>query len=213
MKTNIRIESIDRAARTARQIRQWLGARDHPDTYQGLADPSEIRDFVHTLDLLETVLVRFEVQARLTEIALEDMDGLGDRTLGEEFWQIDVEESFASSSLELAYQLSNAWKKLAGFASENNVFSIFSSPYVKLSDTFLARHKGTHFDPKGFQNHKVSNDYAILRRPYSIVDGKLEKEMAKYTLPKIARLVRDAFKESDEYISTFWQACSGEEIG
>jgi hypothetical protein len=48
-----------------------------------------------------------------------------------------------------------------------------------------------------------------LRRPYQIQDGKLEKELAKETMPKVVRLVQDAVQEGLNYLSEFREATIG----
>src|SRR5258708_4450159 len=100
-----------------------------------------------------------------------------------EFWQIDVEEFFASNLLELCYQLCNAWERLQKISDIEASLSILSQKFQKPSQILLARHKGTHFMPGEFEDHPLAQQYSILRRPYRIVDGKLEKELAKFTMP------------------------------
>ncbi|WP_163131957.1 hypothetical protein [Agarivorans sp. Alg241-V36] len=206
MKTNISLEKISGCAKKAKAIRTWFDSKNHPENYQEVEDLECVRDFVHTIDLLETVLCRFEIQARLTELALKDMESIEEGALGWEFFQIDVEETFASSFMELTYQLSNAWKELDKFTQKSSSFEILGSTHVKLSSTFLARHKATHFDPDGFQRHEVSREYAILRRPYSVKDGVLEKGLVRHTAPKTAKLIRDAFGECNQYLDSFLAA-------
>ena len=73
----------------------------------------------------------------------------------------------------------------------------------------MESHKATHFQPKDFIQHKISQKYSILRRPYYIVDGKLEKELAKYTMPKVAKLIQDTVVDSLSYIDKFRRATVG----
>ena len=169
-----------------------------------------VRDFVHTLDLLETVLIHFEINVHLSKLALQQLENparVG--SLGWEFWQIDVEEFFASNLLELCYQISNAWKEIDGFANKNSVFEILQTKYKEPSKTILARHLATHFQPMQFEIHHIARQYSILRRPYRIQDGKLQKELVKETMPRVADLVQGAVQEGVNYLSKFREATIG----
>jgi hypothetical protein len=206
MESNLDITRLDNAAQMAKGIREWLSDRNHPERYINVNDLELIRDFVHTLDLLETVLVRFEISVHLAKLALEQLENPA-RTgsLGWEFWQIDVEESFACNLLELCYQIDNAWERIQKFANEDEVFNICGR-HQRPSNIIRARHHATHFVPQQFEKTLAVRQYSILRRPYRIRDGKLEKEPAKYTLPKVASLIRGSVEESLDYIGKFRRA-------
>lgn len=168
-------------------------------------------DFVHQVDLLETVLMRFEVQAQMSLLALQNLRS-SDKPdwLAEQFWVIDIEETFASSALELGYQVKNGWGSLARFAQFHEQFAIFSSEYEEPCATFLARHKATHFRPDQFLKLDSAKDLAILRRPYYIENGEIKKELARVTLPKLAQFIRSAFIAVESYISIFHRATVAE---
>lgn len=210
MKSNLNLSRLENAASMARAIHQWFSDRSHPEHYADVKDLELTRDFVHTLDLLETVLVRFEISAHLAKLALEQLeDPARAGSLGWEFWQIDVEEFFAANLLELCYQISNAWSKIQKFSDKEKAFAILRSKHQKPSDTILARHHATHFVPEQFESHRVAQQYSILRRPYQIQDGKLEKELAKHTMPRVAALIKDAVEEGFNYLDKFRQAIIG----
>lgn len=120
-----------------------------------------------------------------------------------------MEEFFATNLLELCYQVSNAWTKIQKFADKEKAFDILRSKPQKPSDTIFARHHATHFVPEQFEVHRVAQQYSILRRPYQIRDGKLEKELAKYTIPRVAALIQDAVEEGYDYLDKFRQATIG----
>jgi hypothetical protein len=194
----------------ARTLHQWFSNRSHPDQYANVKDLELTRDFVHTLDLLETVLVRFEISAHLAKLALEQLENPAQSgSLGWEFWQIDVEEFFAANLLELCYQISNAWSKIQEFSDKEKAFAILNSKFLKLGELILARHHATHFVPEQFESHRVAQQYSILRRPYQIRDGKLEKELAKHTMPRVAALIKGAVEEGFDYLDKFRQATIG----
>ena len=168
------------------------------------------RDFVHTLDLLETVLVRFEISAHLAKLALEELeDPARADSLGWEFWKIDVEEFFAAYLLELCYQISNAWFKIQKFSDRERVFAILGGKHQKPGNTILARHHATHFVPEQCKSHRVAQQYSILRRLYQIREGKLEKELAAHTMPRVTALIKDAVEEGFNYLERFRQATIG----
>jgi hypothetical protein len=101
MKSNLDLARLDNAASLARAIREWIIDRSHPERYTDVKDLELTRDFVHTLDLLETVLVRFEISIHLAKLALEQLkDPARVGSLGWEFWQIDVEEFFAAECVK-----------------------------------------------------------------------------------------------------------------
>jgi len=210
MKSNLDLSRLDNAASLAKTIREWIDDRSHPERYADVKNLELTRDFVHTLDLLETVLVRFEISTHLVKLALgqlEDPARVG--SLGWEFWQIDVEEFFATNLLELCYEISNAWSKLQKFADKEKTFEILRSKPQKPSDTIIARHHATHFVPEQFESHRVAQQYSILRRPYQIRDGKLEKELARHAMPRVAALIRGAVEEGFNYLNKFREATIG----
>jgi hypothetical protein len=210
MKTNLDLSQLDSASSLAKSIREWTGKYGHPEKYSEVKDLEIVRDFVHTLDLLETVLIHFEISVHLCKLALEQLENpVRAGSLGWEFWQIDIEEFFASNLLELCYQLSNAWKKLQNFADKETSFRILQTNYKKPRETLLARHMATHFDPMQFESHKIAGQYSILRRPYHIQDGKLKKELAKDTMPRVANLIRGAVEEGVNYLNEFHKATIG----
>lgn len=210
MKSNLDLSQLDNVALSARAIGEWIGNQSHPEHYADVKNLELVRDFVHTLDLLETVLTRFEISVHLAKLALEQLENparIG--SLGWEFWQIDIEEFFASSLLELCYQLSNAWKKIQAFADQEKAFDILRTKHQKPSKTISARHKATHFEPLQFENLRIANQYSILRRPYQIQDGKLQKELAKETMPRVASLIQGAVQEGSNYLNKFREATIG----
>ncbi len=210
MRTNLNLQQLDDVALSAKAICEWIGNYDHPEKYIKVKDLELVREFIHTLDLLETVLTRFEISVHLSKLAIEEMEKpTRVESLGWDFWQIDVEEFFASNLLELCYQLSNAWEKLQNFANKEENFKILKIKYKKPSITLLARHKATHFDPKGYLGNTISRQYSILRRPYHIEDGKLQKELAKETMPKVANLIQGAVQEGVDYLCKFHEATIG----
>ena len=207
MRTNLDLSLLKDVASTARVLREWIGKHAHPEKYGTVIDLELVRDFVHTLDLLETVLTHFEISVHLSELALEELENPARKgSLGWDFWQIDIEEFFAANLLDLCYQLSNAWEKLHGFALKDKAFEILKMKPKKPSETLLARHKATHFEPMQFQSHQLSQQYSILRRPYSIQDGKLQKELAKETMPRVANLIQAAVQEGVNYLGKFREA-------
>jgi hypothetical protein len=109
----------------------------------------------------------------------------------------------------LCYQLSNAWEKIQGFADKEKAFEILRTKHKKPSETLLARHKATHFDPMRFESHHIARQYSILRRPYHIQEGKLQKELAKETKPRVANLVQGAVQEGVNYLKKFQEAIIG----
>ena len=210
MKTNLDLSELEQVAALAKAIREWLENHSHPEKYAGVKDLELVRNFVHTLDLLESVLNRFEISVHLSKLALEQLENparVG--SLGWEFWQIDIEEFFASNLLELCYQVSNAWEELDTYANKDRAFEILRTKHKKPSNTLLARHLATHFQPIQFEMHKVAKQYSILRRPYHIQDGKLVKELAKETMPRVASLIQDAVQEGLNYLGKFREATIG----
>jgi hypothetical protein len=210
MISNLDHSRFEYAASLARDIREWIGNRSHPESYASVTDLGLIRDFVHTLDLLETVLTRFEITAHLAKLALHQLEqperGV---SLGWEFWQIDVEEIFAASILESCYQISNAWKKLCYFADRQEAFRILTGDYQGPGESILARHKATHFEPEEFESHRIAQQYSILRRPYRIRNGVLEKELAKETMPRVAAMIQQSVEEGVSYLDKFRRATAG----
>jgi hypothetical protein len=210
MKSNLDLSHLDDVASLAKAIREWIGKKSHPEHYADVKDLELVRDFVHTLDLLETVLNRFEISVHLTKLALEQLENparIG--SLGWEFWQIDIEEFLASNLLDLCYQLSNAWKEIQVFADKEKAFEILQAKPKKPSEILLTRHKATHFKPMQFESHRSAGKYSILRRLYQIQDGKLQKELAKETMPRVANLVQGAIQEGLNYLNKFREATIG----
>ncbi len=210
VQSNLDAARIDEIAAIANEIRVWISDRDHPEHYPTIVDLEMKRSFLYSLDLLETVLTRFEIGAYFSRLALERLAGVPQPgSLGWDFWQIDIEEFFASNLLELCYQLSNAWVRLDGFADKERAFAILRRTHREPKKVILARHKASHFQPDQFQDHRVAQQYSILRRPYQIRDGKLEKELAKVTMPKVATLIRDSITEGYAYLKSFREATIG----
>ena len=208
-KSNLDIECLDSIIKLSNDIYNWLVDKDHPENYEKIDDLSLVRDFIHLLDLLETILMQFSINAYLSKKALLELSKTERNTIGWEFWQIDIEQYFSASSLELVYQLSNGWKKIDKYANKHSNFRILKTKYEEPSNISIARHKTTHFQPEDFQNHKISSIYSILRRPYQIKDGKLVKELAKETMPKVASLIIKSIDECFDYLSKFKKATIG----
>jgi hypothetical protein len=210
MKTNLDMSQLDYVASSAKAIREWLGNHSHTEKFDHVKNLELVRDFVHTLDLLETVLIHFEINVHLSKLALEQLeDPARVGSLGWEFWQIDVEELFASNLLELCYQVSNAWEEIDRFASRDQAFEILNAKHKKPSNTILARHIVTHFKPMEFEKHDIAKQYSILRRPYHIQDGNLQKELAKETMPRVVKLVQGAVQEGVNYLRKFREGTIG----
>jgi hypothetical protein len=210
METNLKTTQLDEIASTAKNIREWVEDHSDPEQYTDVKNLELVRDFIHTLDLLETVLSRFEISVHLSKLALEQLeDPVRIGSLGWKFWQIDIEEFFASNLLELCYQLSNAWKGLQNFSDKNDAFRFLQMKYQKPSETLLARHMATHFNPKDFESHQIADKYSILRRPYRVQNGKLQKELPKETLPRVAKLIQDTIQEGVNYLNEFRKATIG----
>jgi hypothetical protein len=210
MKSNLDVKQLESCARLAKDIRVWLDDKDHPEHYTNIQDLELVRNFLYTLDLLETVLVRFEICTYFARQALTQLEQSSTvDSLAGEFWPIDIEEFYASNLLELCYQLSNASEELQNCAKQEKALSIFNGNPPELSDICLARHTTTHFSPTQFENLKIAQQYSILRRPYRVVDGKLDKELAKFTMPRVAELVKDSVEESHRYLTGFREATIG----
>ncbi len=207
MKSNLDIMLLENCAQMAKEIRIWLGSKDHPEHYQAIADLELTRNFLHTLDLLETVLVRFEISTFIARQIFDQKEPvLTEGSLLFEFGQIDVEEYFASNFLELCYQLENACNEIKKF---EHTFPIFVKQPPKLGRTRFARHKATHFEPAQFEKLTIAQRYSILRRPYKVVNGKLEKELAQYTMPRVAKLFQDSVNEGYRYLILLREATIG----
>ena len=208
--TNLDLARLREVAGIAKEIYEWSTERGHPETYEGVADKARVRDFLYALDLLETVLTRFGICSELCSVALREMDRVQEEdSLFWNFWQIDVEEFFASSLLELSYQLSEAWKTLERFGREDPGLRVLKAPFQKPGKVLLARHKFTHFQPGHFEDHRLAEEYSILRRPYELVDGRLEKELAKETMPRVASLIRASVDAGQAYLLDFHAATVG----
>ena len=130
--------------------------------------------------------------------------------LGWEFWQIDIEEYFATSLLELCYQLSNGWQALQAFADSDAAYRILKEKHSAPSEIMIARHKATYFQPDQFEKHRIAQAYSILRRPYRVVNSRLQKELAKETMPRVADLLRDTASEAHDYVLRFRKATVGD---
>src|SRR5688572_7966374 len=138
MKTNLILSQLEQVAALAKAIREWIGNQSHPEKYSEVKNLELVRDFVHTLDLLETVLNRFEISVHLSRLALEQLENPAQvGSLGWEFWQIDIEEFFASNLLELCYQVSNAWEEIDRFAQKDKIFEILRTKHKRPSNTLL----------------------------------------------------------------------------
>jgi len=210
MKSNLDISLLDNVNSLAKAIYEWAVQHSNPEKYAAVTNLELVQDFVYTLDLLETVLTHFTISAHLSKLALEQLeDPSREGSLGWEFWQIDIEQFFASNLLDLCYQLSNAWEKLYEFANKEKAFEILQAKPKKPSKTLLARHKAIHFEPMQFESHKIARQYSILRRPYYIRDGKLQKELAKDTMPRVANLIQGALQEGLNYLNEFYKATIG----
>lgn len=206
---NIDIGRLQDITKLAREIRIWFGERGHPEKYAAIKDLEQVRNFLNTLDLLDTLLIHFEINSYLTQMALEQFETSEEiGSLGWEFWQIDVEEFFTSNLLNLCYQLHNAWEELQKFSDKDPAFNILKKKSKK-PEIFQARHRFTHFKPDRFEERPIAQKYAILRRRYQIVDGKLEKELAKFTMPKVATLLQDSVMEGYKYLKKFGDATIG----
>ena len=62
MKTNLDLSQLDYVASLAKAVREWIGDHGHPEKYDQVKNLELVRDFAHTLDLLETVLIHFEIK-------------------------------------------------------------------------------------------------------------------------------------------------------
>ncbi len=207
MRSNLDVGRLESCAYVAKEIRDWLCDREHPEHYIHAKNMEKAREFLHTLDLLETVLVRFEISTYFARQALQQLEqSTAQGSLAWEFWPIDVEEFFASNLLELCYQLSNAWERIQKYSDEDKAFSILSKRWQKPNEILLARHKATHFQPGQFEDHRIAQQYSILRRPYQVEGGKLTKELAQFTMPRAAELLKDSVEEGDTYLGLFRDA-------
>ncbi len=207
MKSNLDITLLEKCAQIAKDIRNWLGSKNHPEHYQGVGDLELTRNFLHVLDLLETVLVRFEVSITIAKRIFQEE--LNKNSLLYEFEQIDVEEYFASNLLEFCHQLSCASKKLKEIAKKDQALSIFIGPPPELGKILLARHMATHFVPTDFEDNEIARQYSILRRPYQVINGKFEKQVARSTMPRVTLLITDSVRESYNYLTLWRQATIG----
>jgi len=52
-RSNLDLQKLQSISRTALEIRVWMGDRGHPERYKGANSPELVRDFIHTLDLLD----------------------------------------------------------------------------------------------------------------------------------------------------------------
>jgi len=209
VRTNIDVELLDDIIILADDIYNWLSDKGHPDYYSAVEDKHLVCDFVHTIDLLETVIVHFKLNAYLARLALEDLENDKSGSIIMEFWQIDIENYFASNMLELCYQLSNAWKELDRYKNKHNLFNIFASNYLYPNEIIIARHKAEHFKPEQFLSHPISSAYSILRKKYKVIGNRIIKEKAKETMHKVALFVSKAIEEGCNYLGEFAAATIG----
>lgn len=210
MKSNLDITLLESCAQIAKDIHNWLVSKDHPEHYKDVADLEATRNFIHVLDLLETVLVRFEISTFIAkQIFSQDEPNMMEGSLLYEFGQIDIEEYFASNLLEFCHQLSHASKKLKEIAKKDKAFVLFTGHPPEFSKILLARHMATHFVPNDFENHEIAQQYSILRRPYQIVNEKFEKQLARSTMPRVTQLIKDSVTESYNYLTLWRQATIG----
>ncbi len=97
----------------AKEIQDWLASKNRPEQYKDVKDLESTRNFLHTLDLLETALVRFEISTFIArQIFNQVAIPAAKDSLMYKFDQIDVEEYFASSFLEFCYQLDKACREI-----------------------------------------------------------------------------------------------------
>src|SRR6266545_7012328 len=138
VQSNLDAARIDEIAAIANEIRVWISNRDHPEHYPTVVDLEMKRSFLYTLDLLETLLTRFEISAYFSHLALDQLAHAPQTgSLGWNFWQIDIEEFFASNLLELCYQLSNAWVALDNFADKEMTFAILQRTHQEPKKVIL----------------------------------------------------------------------------
>lgn len=210
MKSNLDVHVLESCAHIAKEIRDWLEKKDHPEHYKDVKDLELTRNFLHTLDLLETVLVRFEISTFIARQVFDEVEVPVEKDSPMfDFDQIDVEGYFAFDLLELCYELSNACQEIERLGRNEHKFLIFTKKPPKLGDVRFARHKATHIEPEQFEKLTVSQQYSILRRPYKITDGKLEKELARYTMPRVAKLFKDSVTECYRYLTLLHEAIIG----
>ncbi|MBA3874042.1 MAG: hypothetical protein H0X30_33330 [Anaerolineae bacterium] len=209
MKSNLDVGLLENCAQIAKDIRNWLEKKDHPEHYKDVKDLELTRGFIHTLDLLETVLVRFEITAFIARQIFQAELSVTEDSLMVEFVQIDVEGHFSFNLLELCYELSNACQEIEKFERNDNTFSIFAKSPPKLGTIRLARHKATHFEPEQFEKLAIAKQYSILRRPYKVINGKLEKQLAGDTMPRVVELIKESVAESYRYLTLLREATIG----
>ncbi len=186
-------DAWNRIQSLAYAIREWLSDYDMPERYEAVNDLAKVRDFLHIVDLMETILCHVEIASVLA------CDTISNPAL-DDFWGFDVEEFFVSSQLEACYQLSNGCREIRKLAQEDALFGIFSGTAPELNETWLARHKVTHFRPDQFESHPIAERHTILRRPYSIKDGVLVKQLARDTGPRFAAFLGDATSNVLSYL-------------
>ncbi len=201
--SNINSSLLDEISLISSDIEELIVKNDHPELYIQVSDLIEVRNFIHCLDLLETLLTHFKINSYLAKIAMSELSKGEVNGLAGEFWQIDIEHFYAANMLELCYQLSNSWKEIEEYGNRNKAFCIFKGKHIKPNDIILARHHATHFKAHQLLDHHNASIYSILRRPYIIENNKLNKELAKDTMPKVSNLIKTAIEESVKYLNIF----------
>ena len=73
MKSNLNVSNLDEIMVLAKEIHDWICSHDNPERYNASHDLKMTRDFVHTMDLLETVFIRFAINAHFSRIALAEI--------------------------------------------------------------------------------------------------------------------------------------------
>lgn len=210
IRTNLNEARLSQITRSAKEIYEWSVARGHPEKYGAVVDQTQVRNLLYALDLMDTVLTRFGVCSQLCFVALKEMDRpTEEESLFWNFWQIDVEEFFSAGLLELSYQLSKAWETLDRFGRKEPNLRVLRVPFERPGKVLLARHKFTHFQADLFEELPLAEEYSILRRPYTLLDGKLEKELAKETMPRVASLIGASVDAGQAYLEAFHSATVG----
>ncbi len=209
IKSNLKLEDLNRISRISRDIREWLIEQNHPEKYSKETDLYSLQNYLHSLDLIETILTHFALNVFLSKLPFKELDISKKNTIGWMFWQIAIEHYFAVSFLELCYQLSNLWKQIQSIAEREPSFNIFRANYKSPSTIILTMHKSVHVQPNQYQKLPLAWEYSIPRRPYRIVNGILEKERAKETMRKVRKFILEALKEGSDYLSHFKKATVG----
>ena len=210
MKSNLDIQMLGDCAQIAKEIRHWIEGKDHPEYYQEVTNLELVCKFLHCLDLLETILGHLEISVFLIGQAFDQQKiTVSEDSIMYVFNQIDVEEYFASNLLEFCYQIDNGCREIEKIANNEQRLQIFSKPLPSFGKIHLARNKVTHFQPDQFEEHNIAKKYSILRRPYKVVDGKLQKELAGQTMPRVAKLLKDSVSETYRYLALLRESSIG----